>query len=630
MRKLDTLILRAFIGPFTLTTVVATFILLVQYMMKYFDDFVGKDLGGDVFAELLFYFSLNMLQVALPLGVLVSSLMTFGNLGENFELTAIKSAGISLVRALRPIFFFVILLSIAAFNFNNHIVPKANLKAYSLLYDIKHKKPTLDIKPGVFYNGIPNYSIKVRDKMPDGKTLLDILIYDHTQGNGNKTIIIADSSRMFTMYNDRYLKLELFNGNYYSETEKAREPVDQLFRSNFERMNMMFNLSSFDLDRTQTALFRNNRQMKNYAELSQDIDSLNGSAFDAQVGFVRLAKTYFRYHMNDRLTAKKINPYFKKKRDIQDSLRNLKKMQAGFLSFLFEQDSLRKPKLRLLKSKKAAFKESKLISTKKPLIHSDLESNKEIGAIDTLRNRRKSVESQIADTTSVSLIRKNIITKERAASKYAKSESEAIIKPEITNIGRLEKKQVVKERVSRSSKKPMKLDTLGWGDLDNLLLAKKSDVLLTAKNQAQNLKVNLGSTSARIKDIQGNIYKWTIERGKKLSQAFACIVMFLIGAPLGAIIKKGGLGMPVIISIFFFLTYYVLNITCEKWAKQGLMDATSSVWVANLILLPIGLFFLRQARIDARLFDSDIYMIWFDKMKTRLRTYRNKGIAFNK
>ncbi len=125
-------------------------------MMKYFDDFVGKDLGAEVFAELLFYFSLDMLQVALPMGVLVSSLMTFGNLGENFELTAIKSAGISLVRALRPrFFFFVIVLTFAAFEFNNYIVPAANLKAYSLLYDIKHKKPALDIKEGVFYNGIP-------------------------------------------------------------------------------------------------------------------------------------------------------------------------------------------------------------------------------------------------------------------------------------------------------------------------------------------------------------------------------------------------------------------------------------------------------------------------------------------
>ena len=141
MKKIDKLVIKSFVGPFLLTFVVVVFILLTQYMLKYFDDFVGKGLGAEVFAELLFYFSINMTPVALPLAVLLSSLMTFGNLGEHFELTAIKGAGISLTRALRPLFFFVTLISIVAFLSNNFVVPKANLKAYSLLYDIKQKKP---------------------------------------------------------------------------------------------------------------------------------------------------------------------------------------------------------------------------------------------------------------------------------------------------------------------------------------------------------------------------------------------------------------------------------------------------------------------------------------------------------
>jgi len=626
MRKIDTLILKSFIGPFTLTTIVATFILLVQYMMKYFDDFVGKDLGGDVFAELLFYFSLNMLQVALPLGVLVSSLMTFGNLGQHFELTAIKSAGISLVRALRPIFFFVVLLSIAAFNFNNYVVPKANLKAYSLLYDIKHKKPALDIKPGVFYNGIPNYSIKVSDKLPDGVTLLDILIYDHTDGKGNKTVIIADSSRMFTTYNERYLKLELFNGNYYSETEKAREPVDQLFRSNFKRMDMMFNLSSFDLKRTQEQLFQNNRQMKNFAELNDDIDSLNGTIFNARMGFVKLAKSYFRYHLTERVKVEKNNPFIKKKIKATDSLKKMSKVEAGFLSFLFQQDSLVTNKIKLGKKEKLNFINNKKkaldtitdleIATSKSKIKETLDSTELAFQIKS-GEIRDSIQSQFSKTMS------------DTSQEIKPSINQSLIKSKLTPEIQTKQKQVVKNNGVRAPKKQLKLDTLIWTDLDEIIEAKKSDILLTAKNQAQNIKVNLSATAARIGGTKTNIYKWTIEKGKKLSQAFACIVMFLIGAPLGAIIKKGGLGVPVIISIFFFLTYYVLNITCEKWAKEGLMDPTLSVWIANMILLPIGLFFLRQARIDARLFDSDIYSIWFDKMKTKFRNYRNKGIVFN-
>ncbi|MEQ9231139.1 MAG: LptF/LptG family permease, partial [Cyclobacteriaceae bacterium] len=227
MRKLDLLIIRSFIGPFLLTTALSTFILLIQHMLKYFDDFVGKDLGFFVFAKLLFYFSLNMLQVALPLGVLVSSLMTFGNLGENFELAAIKSSGISLLRALRPIFFFVVLISIGAFFFNDNVLPAANLKAYSLLYDIKNKKPTLDIQEGVFYKGIPNYTIKAREKFPDDITLKDVIIYDHTNTMGNTRVILADSSRMYLFMNDRYLKLELYDGNYYSEAKQRGKAIDQ-------------------------------------------------------------------------------------------------------------------------------------------------------------------------------------------------------------------------------------------------------------------------------------------------------------------------------------------------------------------------------------------------------------------
>ncbi len=210
MKKLNKLIIKSVVGPFFLTFIIVVFILLTQYMLKYFDDFVGKDLGMNVFAELIFYFSINMTPVALPLAVLLSSLMTFGNLGEHFELTAIKGAGISLTRTLRPLFFFVLIISFIAFLSNNYVVPQANLKAYSLLYDIKQKKPALDIQEGVFYGGIPKFRIKVNKKHEDGETIEDVIIYDHTQGQGNKDIIIANSGRMYTFNQDRFLRLELF------------------------------------------------------------------------------------------------------------------------------------------------------------------------------------------------------------------------------------------------------------------------------------------------------------------------------------------------------------------------------------------------------------------------------------
>jgi lipopolysaccharide export system permease protein len=218
MKKIDKLVLKSFIGPFILTFLVVVFILLMQHMLKYFDDIIGKGLGWDVVGQLLFYFAIFMTPVAMPLAVLLSSLITFGNLGEHFELTAIKSAGISLLRTLQPIFFFVIMLTGMAFYANNYLVPKAALEAYSLLYDIKQKKPALDLREGTFYNGIPDISIKVNKKFPeDDEALKEIIVYDHRKNDGNKEVTIADSGRMSTILNERYLKFELFNGYNYTE-----------------------------------------------------------------------------------------------------------------------------------------------------------------------------------------------------------------------------------------------------------------------------------------------------------------------------------------------------------------------------------------------------------------------------
>lgn len=554
MRRLDTLIIKSFVGPFLLTTLVATFVLLLQYMMKYFDDFVGKDLGAEVFAELLFYFSLNMLQVALPLGVLVSSLMTFGNLGENFELTAIKSAGISLVRALRPIFFFVVVLTVGAFNFNNHVVPAANLKAYSLLYDIKHKKPALDIKEGVFYNGIPDYSIKVREKLPDNKTLKEVLIYDHTSGVGNNRVILADSSRMFMIYNDKYLKLELYDGNYYSEEPKARDPVDQFYRTKFKRMDMVFNLSSFDLKRTKEELFQNNRQMKNIRELTKDMDSLALSVVEAKNSFFINARGFFSYHL-DSIEVKLPLPNSSTKKSFPENEKSEKQsVEASMVAFLQsdnQQDTVPQAGIQRVDTKlKMSIKREIKPQEPRQMV------------------RDKSVDS------------KNDLTQKSPT---------------------------------------MLLDTLGWDFLNARLESRKVDVLQTARNQAQNVKINLSSVASRVDNLTRNHRKFTIEKYKKYSQAFACIVMFLIGAPLGSIIKKGGLGVPVIVSILFFLIYYIIGIISEKSAKEGAMDPVLAVWMADMALLPVGIFFLRQARIDAKLFDTDFYNVWIDRIRERFK-----------
>ncbi|MFT4736122.1 MAG: lipopolysaccharide export system permease protein [Cyclobacteriaceae bacterium] len=555
MRRLDKLILKAFFGPFFLTTLVATFILLIQYMLKYFDDFVGKNLGAGVFAELLFYFSLNMLQVALPLGVLVSSLMTFGNLGEHFELTAIKSAGISLLRAMRPIFIFVIFLSIAAFFFNNYIVPAANLKAYSLLYDIKHKKPALDIQPGVFYDGIPNYSIKAGDKLPDNKTLLQVMIYDHTKRDGNKRVILADSSLMYTIFNDKYLKLELFNGIYYNEVDKNSSRIADLYRTRFDRLDIVFSLSSFDLKRTKEELFRNNRQMKNISQLSEDIDSLAREKGKQLFSLSKGGSSYLSFHIPKYLV------------DTSSINRQLVKEIVEI------QDSIRDPKTTKIPERK--FEASEKIDLVYP---STSNSTVDLGL------------GGLGQTDSTQ-----------------------------TMVSKAGRELRARKLLSEEEDDIPSLEEWSLEDLNAYFTRErqKQKIVQNAVNKARNFKVNISGINIKTKSLEGLIDSFTVEKYKKYSQAFACIVMFLIGAPLGAIIKKGGLGVPVIVSIIFFIIYYVLTISSEKWAKADLVEGQWAVWTADLFLLPIGLFFMRQARIDARLFDTDFYLVVWEKIKSK-------------
>ncbi|MFK7952790.1 MAG: LptF/LptG family permease [Ekhidna sp.] len=549
MKKLDQLMIKSFLGPFILTTVVSDFILLVQYLLKYFDDFVGKNLGATVFAELLFYFALNMLQVALPLGVLVSSLMTFGNLGEHFELTAIKSSGISLLRILRPIFVFVFFLSIGAFFFNNYAIPAANLKAYSLLYDIKQTKPALDIKEGSFYNGIPDYSIKANDKLPDGKTLLDIIIYDHSEGRGNKNVILADSGLMYTILDDRYLKLELFNGNYYSEQTEDRNEIDRFYQTQYHKMDLVFSLSSFDLKRRKEELFQNNRQMKNISELSHDIDSFKTVIRRTKFDFVSNSKRYFNYHLESKKGILQ--------EEVKEDTVSVQEISASLMpSFIFQKpvkDQKKKSSLpKKIKEKSSALADS---------------------------SKRKAV--------SVIPQKKDFEKKRKVASSK--------------NLG-LDMTLVLKDTLTLASLE----------QTDNVFIN-----IQNALNKARSLKVNVNTAKIRVYQLSKDENLYTIEKFKKYAQALACILMFMVGAPLGAIIKKGGLGMPTIIAIIFFIIYYVFTSIGEKSAKEGAMNPYFAVWMSDLVLLPFGLFFLRQARIDARLFDTDFYNIWVEKLKRR-------------
>ena len=491
MKKTDSLILKSFLGPFLITFFVVVFILLLQFMLKYFDDILGKDLSFWVLLEFLFYFSVRITPDALPLAVLLSSIMTFGNLGENNELVAIKSSGVSLLRVLLPLFIVSTILTFFAFYSNNNFVPKANLKALSLLYDIKRKKPSMDLKEGQFYSGIPGYTIKIDEKVDD-ELLKGVMIYDHVTYPGNNRVILSDSAMMYSILDNRYLVFELFDGNTFTEIPSNRNninEINQFYRNNFSFMKMVFDMSSFDLKRTKEELFAGDYRMKNIGELGNAIDSLEYNKSKQRYVMFKTSSAFYDFHMKD--------------------------------NFILPQDVL--------------------------FMRDELNERDNVLDFYSKNNDKRSLEMNYYD----------------------------------------------------SIKNKLKINSLTY---------------TRALNSARNVKTNLSINAARIKSQEFEINKNEIELIKKYAQAFACISMFLVGAPLGSLIKRGGLGIPVIISILFYIVYYVLNILGLKWAREALISPFLAAWLSNILIFPIGIILLYLAKKDSRIFEYNIFEYFKSKI----------------
>lgn len=557
MKKIDKLILTSFIGPFIMTFLVVVFILLTQHMLKYFDDIIGKDLGWEVLSQLLFYFAIFMTPVAMPLAVLLSALIAFGNLGEHFELTAIKGAGISLLRTIRPIFFFVVILTFIAFYINNNLVPRAALEAYSLLYDIKQKKPALDLREGAFYNGLPDISIKVNKKFPDGITLKDIIVYDHRKNDGNKEVTVADSGRMSTILNERYLKFELFDGYNYSEganseremTGQKNSRSENLTRSKFYKTQVVFDLSSFQLSRTDKKWFETNRIMRNLSELDVDIDSINKEVLSQELNLYLYKPTYFSYYNKDSVTMPDHLWQFKQVRDSINRYKYMSKEEIG--------------------EEKAAVTGAPARPSVNPIVRAERSAPDKLKS----RNVRPPSAGAINAPAGPAVNPDSLAANSAADSTYR-----------------------------------AKLDSL-------FQVTPNRNLVQSATNMARQVKSQVLNSNAAIENYRKEKIVFEIQWHKIIANSFMCIAMFLIGAPLGAIIKRGGLGVPFLISILFFIIYYLLNMQGEKLAKQGFIGPMAGIWAADVILLIIGFIFLRQARVDARLFDSDAYRVAFDHVR---------------
>lgn len=569
MKKLDKLILGSFLGPFLLTFLVVDFILLIVNMLKYFDEIFGKGLGFWIYAELIGYFVISISPMALPLAVLLSSLMTFGNLGEHFELTAIKSSGISLLRAMRPIGIFAVVLTIVAYLSNNYLVPKVNLKTFSLLYDIRMKSPALDIKEGVFYAGIPSYSIKVNKKMDDVR-LRDIIIYNHADQQGNLNVTLADSGRMETFFNDSYLKLTLYNGQNYKEERATRgisEPPVEFSRTKFDENIIIFDLDAFQLSRTPEDLWSTNRAIKNISQIKLGLDSINTLVNDLK--------------FQNYQTAESTYPFFTKFRKLTPP------------------EEIRARKLRDDESRRARLEAEKRLQDSLARVDKATDSLKLAKADSTPANGTRINIETISDTS-----KSDSIFRLKSAKRLLRQDTLPSAPDMIASVD-----TIPPPPQTSKSKRSFPLTEAERELLDSVVIKRNylSNAYTMALNNARNLKNSFDIKRGQVEGHEREYRRYEIAWYQKYTQAIACFVMFLIGAPLGSIIKKGGLGMPVLISIIFFILFYMLTITGEKWAKEGITDPLFGTIFSNLCLVPFGLFFLRQARKDARLFEADFY-----------------------
>ncbi|MEQ1554701.1 MAG: LptF/LptG family permease [Ferruginibacter sp.] len=465
IKKLDKLILKSFIGPFIVTFFIALFVLIMQTLWKYIDDLVGKGLDFFTIIQFVWYASATLLTLAMPIAILISSIMTFGNLGESFELVAIKSSGISLLRFMRPLMWFTVLLCFTTFIFANYVIPYSQLKFVTLYKDILLKKPSLDLKQGQFYTGIEKYAIRVGKKNIDGKQIEKVLIYDQTNTLQENTIV-AQNGKMEITSDNNYLAFNLKNGTRYQEKGNYGDSSTEYIKLEFETFKKLFDVSIFKQKKGEEDQFKNNSRMLSVRQLNKSIDSI--------------AK------VNDSVS------------------RNFEKSLATSLPYLAKDSFLK------------------------------------YNPVGSIKYNKK--DSIFADSATAILF-------DRAIAKAN----------ELKN-------------------------TLTFGAVD---LKQKKEELISHK----------------------------IEWQRKFSFSLACMVLFFIGAPLGSIIRKGGMGMPLVVAIIFFLAFHLLNMFGEKFARNDSFSPFAGMWFAVILLTPVGIFLTYKATNDSQLFNKEFYTRLYKKVK---------------
>ena len=479
MKRLHKFVIKSFLGPFFMTFFICVFILLMQFLWKYIDDLVGKGLDWKIVSELLMYASFGLVPLAFPLAMLLASIMTFGNLGENYELVAMKASGISLFRIMRPLVVVAIIMTSIAFYFSNNILPKTNLKFYTLMFSVKQQKPEMVIKEGVFSNDMENYSIKVERKGKNNNMLYDVMIYNHSDNQGNVNVSISDSGKMEITNDKKFMSITLYNGQNYTESEESRQSSAKRYpfrRESFQKEVINISMKDFEFNRIDEKRYAGASKMMNVSQLTSQGDSVFK---DYKMRLWRYLTVFSYISDINRQVLWLSNP--------RDSLR---------INPNIKPDTI-------------------------------VDFDKTIAALSTF-------------------------------------EKEALYQRVIGNV----------------------------------------------RSNSLAMSQQLEEMYARKKMLNSYAMEWH----RKFTLSFACLIFFFIGAPLGAIIRKGGLGMPVVVSILMFIAYYILMITGEKFAREDAWSMVNGMWFASFVFLPLGIWLTYKAATDSGVMNMESYQALFKRL----------------
>lgn len=516
MKKMDQLVITSFIPPFIVAFSIAMFVLLMQILWLYIDDIAGKGLGPLMILELLVYRSMSLIPMALPLGILIASVMVMGNLAEHYELSSLKSAGVSLIRIIRPLLIFGAVALVFSIYTSNTLIPQANLKFGSRMFDIQQKKPALSMEVGTFNDDFFGYSIHIGEKSSNGRDIADVLIYDQRQLNtGELTVITAKAGEMYSIDSDQAFVMILKDGYQYVEQRQGQHHSEGEYpyvRTHFSTWEKKFDLSEFALDRTNPDLFKSNRQMLTAGQLSEAADSIKRKMTEREVELSNYLSNY--------LTTEELDSSF-----IDEAVDN------GTDPYEYD-----------------------------PPPTGAVATDTEPSPITS--------EPRVVDFAEAK--------KQAGRGSGGKEVPRAIDKP-------LDEYESFAETFA-----PLERDRL----------------YRKARTYARSILNQAESATRTLERLRESRVKHLYDLHMKYSMAVICIIFILIGAPMGAIVRKGGFGYPILVSIIFFMLFVILTIFCRKIAESFILPAVAAAWLPCAILLPVGVVLTSKAMNDSRVFEA--------------------------